>query len=74
MWPLAACEPVKLPPVMLDELAVQEVALLEDQVSVTACPRLILMACAGVLKATVGDGDPPYAPPALLPMLLLLLP
>jgi len=58
---------------MLDALAVQEVALLEVQVSVTACPRFMLMACPGVLNATVGDGAPPYPPPALEPMLLLPL-
>ena len=61
MWPLALCEPVKVPPVMLDVLAVQEVVWVDDQARFTACPRLMLMACAGLLKVTVGGGllEPP---------------
>jgi hypothetical protein len=52
--PLAGSLPVKEPPVMLDMLAVQEVAYVELQASFTPCPRLTLAAWAGEVNITVG--------------------
>jgi hypothetical protein len=54
--PAAGCVAVKVPPMLLEELRVQELALLEVHVNVTACPRLIVVGPAGAEKLTAGGG------------------
>jgi hypothetical protein len=65
MVPLVACVPVHAP------LAVQEVALVEDQVSVALCPTMIEVGLtvrvtvgAGVAAVTVKAADALALPPA----------
>jgi hypothetical protein len=50
------CVPVNVPPVVLDVVAVQDVALVDVQVSCTDRPKATLVACAGDVNATVGMG------------------
>jgi hypothetical protein len=54
--PLVACVPVNEPPIVLDVVAVQEVALVEVQVSCNPGPKSTLAACAGAVNITVGMG------------------
>jgi hypothetical protein len=54
--PFTDCAPENVPPDMLEALAVQDVALFDDQASCTAWPRLTLIARAGVVNDTVGGG------------------
>jgi len=55
--PAVGCAAVNVPPMLLEELKVQELALLEVHVNVTAWPRLIEVAAAGAEKLTTGGGD-----------------
>jgi hypothetical protein len=55
LLPLVGTEPVNTPPAV-DELALQDAALADDQVSSTLCPRCMLVACAGVENDAVGAG------------------
>jgi hypothetical protein len=52
--PLADWLPLKAPPTVLDVEAVHAVAFVEAHVSLTACPKLIVVACAGELNIAVG--------------------
>jgi chorismate mutase len=61
--PLVACAPVKAPPLILEVLAVQDVALLDVQASLTACPKVMVAADAGEVKVTVIMEPPPPPPP-----------
>lgn len=54
--PAVGCVAVNAPPLLLEELNVQEVALLEVHVNVTACPRLIAVVPDGAEKLTTGGG------------------
>jgi hypothetical protein len=54
--PAVGCVAVNVPPMLLEELNVQEVALLEVHVNVTAWPRLIDVAAEGAEKLTAGGG------------------
>jgi hypothetical protein len=63
--PLACFEPVQAP------LAVQEVTLLEDQVSTAVSPSVVLVGLTAIV--TLGEPVPLLLLLALLPLLLLLL-
>lgn len=52
--PEAGSLPVNVPPVLLEVDAVQEVALVEVQVSLTARPKLTVVDWPGAVNATVG--------------------
>ncbi len=56
MVPAVDCVAVNVPPMLLEELKVQELALLEVHVNVTAWPRLMDVAAAGAEKLTTGGG------------------
>jgi hypothetical protein len=52
---LVDCVPVNVPPMVLEVDAVQEVALVDDHVSVTSRPKLIVdVPCVGAVNVTVG--------------------
>jgi hypothetical protein len=54
--PLAGCVPVNAPPIVLDVVAVQVVALVDVHASCTVRPKLTVVACAGEVNVTVGMG------------------
>ena len=54
--PLADCVPVNAPPVVLEVVAVHDVALVDVHASCTARPKLTVVAWAGEVNATVGIG------------------
>jgi hypothetical protein len=56
MVPAVGCDAVNAPPMVLEEVNMQELALLEVQVRVTACPTLIDVVPEGAEKLTVGYG------------------
>jgi hypothetical protein len=54
--PAVGCVALNAPPMSLEEVNVQEFALLEVQVSVTAWPKLIDVVPEGAEKLTIGGG------------------
>jgi hypothetical protein len=48
--------PVNVPPRLVEADAVHEVALVEVQVRFTVRPKLMVVACVGAVKETVGIG------------------
>jgi hypothetical protein len=54
--PLVDCVPVNAPPVVLDVVAVQLVALVDVHASFTALPKLTAVAWAGDVNDTAGIG------------------
>ena len=54
--PLVGSFPLKVPPIVLDALAEQEVVLAEVQASLITWPKLMLAACVGAVNITVGRG------------------
>jgi hypothetical protein len=68
--PLVIWLPLNVPPDAPETLAVQDVALVEVQVAVTASPRLMLAAAAGCEKLTVGARVGAALPPDPYPLLL----
>ena len=54
--PLAGCVPVNAPPIVLDVVAVQLVALVDVHASCTVRPKVTVVACAGAVNVTVAAG------------------
>jgi hypothetical protein len=54
--PLIIWLPVNAPPAALDVVAVHEVVFADVHVTVSACPKLMVVAAAGCEKLTVGAG------------------
>jgi hypothetical protein len=54
MLPLAFWVPLNVPAEVLDAEAVQELAYAEVHIKFTLCPRLIVIALAGLENDTVG--------------------
>ena len=54
--PLVDWVPVNAPPIVLEVVAVHDVALVDVHAGCTARPKLTVVACAGEVNATVGIG------------------